>query len=377
MTPSTGDPLRVLQLTAPAPFGGLETVVENLAAGLVEHGVHSTVVAVVGPGEADHPFVRKLQKRGIDIVPVTIGPRNYPAEFHAVSRLVRETRSDLIHSHGHRSDLMARLVGWRCRTPTISTLHGFIGRGRTGHLREGIQLRALRGFRAVVGVSGPIVARAHEAGIQPSRIHLVPNGWASPTAPLSRTEARTRLGLPLDEFIVGWVGRLSHEKGADVLLRAADIVRSGAIWLVIGDGPERGSLERSARSFGLEAVVRWHGARPDAPQLMPAFDVLALSSRTEGTPMVLFEAMAAGIPIVASAVGGVPAVVDAETAILVSPERPAELADAIRRVRAHPMEARGRAERALVRLREHFAVEVWAGRYAAIYQDLVGPRTIP
>ena len=170
--------LHVLHLTAPARFGGLERVVETLCSGLAELKVHASVVAVLDEPEPNHPFVRALQDREVDVLPLVVGKRNYPREIREVSLLVEQTGAELIHTHGHRSDVIGGLVASRKRVPVVSTLHGFMAHTWSGRLREWIQLRRLRRFDAVVGVSAGILERAVAVGVDPSRLHLIPNAWA-------------------------------------------------------------------------------------------------------------------------------------------------------------------------------------------------------
>src|SRR6266581_3029813 len=132
--------------------------------------------------------------------------------------------------------------------------------------------------------------------------------------------------------------------------------------------PRRRSIGLQASRFGVERLVRLHGTVPDAGRLFAAFDVFVLSSHTEGTPIVLFEAMAAGVPIVTARVGGVPDVVSSAEAALVSPADPVALAAAIRAVYNDPVVARARAKRARVRLLTNFTVPPWISRYDAIYR---------
>jgi glycosyltransferase involved in cell wall biosynthesis len=127
----------------------------------------------------------------------------------------------------------------------------------------------------------------------------------------------------------------------------------------------------------VEQCITWHGVVPDAGRLLRAFDVLVLSSRTEGTPMVVLEAMAAGVPIVATRVGGVPDVLSSADAMLVPPEDPAALAAAIRAVHDHPDAARSRADSARRRLDTEFALAPWLARYEAIYRQVQRSPTTP
>jgi glycosyltransferase involved in cell wall biosynthesis len=139
---------------------------------------------------------------------------------------------------------------------------------------------------------------------------------------------------------------------------------------VVGDGRRRHQLQETAARLGLGDRVRWLGNVADAGRLFAAFDVFALSSRTEGTPIVLFEAMAASTPIVAAAVGGVPDVVSSDEAVLVGADDPAALARAIRSVRADPAAAADRARRARERLAREFAPGPWLEQYERIYRSV-------
>ncbi len=163
--------------------------------------------------------------------------------------------------------------------------------GRTV-LYEWLQYRAFRRFDAVVAVSRPLGDALLAAGIPRDRIHVVPNAWLRKVAFLDRAAARRALGIPEDGFRIGWVGRLSREKGPDLFLRAMGQLRDLPLQAsIIGDGRERPALQRLAHELAIEHRITWHGVVPNAASFLPAFDLLVLSSRTEGTPIVLFEAM--------------------------------------------------------------------------------------
>jgi len=173
---------------------------------------------------------------------------------------------------------------------------------------------------------------------RPSEIHVVQNAWQETALPFDRSAARRRLGVSADGFRIGWVGRLSAEKGPDLLLHAlVHLMHLPLSVSIIGGGQEQQSLLARANRLGIEQQIRWHGMVPDAARQFAAFDVFVLSSRTEGTPIVLFEAMAADVPIVAARVGGVPDVVSLAEAALVPPADPVALAAAIRAVYRDPV----------------------------------------
>jgi glycosyltransferase involved in cell wall biosynthesis len=211
------------------------------------------------------------------------------------------------------------------------------------------------------------------------QLSCIPNAWAPQRDPLDASAARSALGIgPDGGFQIGWVGRLEREKGPDVLLEALALLRDVS-WqaTLIGEGQELATLQQLAMRLGLADRVRFHGAVADAARLYRAFDVVALSSRTEGTPIVLFEAMAAGTPVVATAVGGVPDVVTDSTAVLVPSEDPAALSRALRDVFVDRPAACRRAERAAGVLGERYAAGAWLQAYEALYLRVARRRGVP
>lgn len=237
---------------------------------------------------------------------------------------------------------------------------------------EWLQRRALRRADAVVAVSRPL-AEQLSSSLDPSSIHTVLNRWGGgEREPFEQERARKRLGLNRGGPVVGWVGRLSREKGPDVFLEMIRCLEDRSVTgCLVGDGPLLAPLQEKAEREGPESRVRFPGRVPHAARLMRAFDVFVLSSRSEGTPMVLFEAMSAGIPIVAAAVGGVPDVVSNREAILVPPERPDALAEGVRRTLANREATEARVERATERLRREFSTEGWAESYGNVYNEAV------
>jgi glycosyltransferase involved in cell wall biosynthesis len=359
----------ILHILAPAAFGGLESVVRTLAGGQVARGNKVHAALVVEPG-IEPPLAEALAQAGVRAHVLHLGARAYRAERAALRELAGTVATDLVHTHGYRSDVLGGSAGRAARMPVVSTVHGFIGGSRRGRLNEWVQRRALRRADAVIAVSGPLSTRLVASGIEAARVHLVPNAWAGTSPPFSRAEARHALGIPAEAFSIGWIGRLGHEKGADVLVDALALLGDARLEAsVIGEGREGAALR--ARTAGWAGpMVRWHGMLPDAARYLPAFDLYVLSSRTEGTPISLLEAIAAGVPAVATAVGGVPDVTGPDGAILVPPDDPAALAEAIRASMDDPAGRAARARRAAARAAAAYALEPWLDRHDAIYRSL-------
>ncbi len=359
---------RVVHIVAPAPYGGLETVVRALANASRERGRDVVVAILLQDGEP-HPFAERLRADGVAVREIRCGRRRYLAEIGAMVGLLREVGATLVHAHNYHADLVGWAAARRCGLPVVSTVHGFSSSDWKGWLYEWLDVRLLTRFDGVICVSEQTEAIMRRAGCRPERVFLVRNGhWAPP--PLPRADARRVLGLDQDAAVVGWVGRLSVEKGADLLLDAlsGSAPPPAGHVVLVGDGPERDALEARVRAAGAPlARVRFAGRRDDAPALLAAFDVLALSSRREGTPMVVLEDMGAGVPVVAFGVGGVPQVVDGATGWLVPPGDVSAFAVALGEALSRPDEAARRAAAARRCLAERFGAAEWLERTDAVY----------
>jgi glycosyltransferase involved in cell wall biosynthesis len=367
MPPRLSDGIRVLHILAPAREGGLERVVTMLSQG--QGGDNAHVAAVVSPHDVnDHPFINALEAAAIPVTPVVVGGRGYLREYRTLSALVAQLRPRVVHTHGYRSDVIGGAVARAHDIPTVSTVHGFTGGGRRNRLNETVQCFALRRADAVLAVSRPLVDRLARVGVPRERIRWIPNAFAAPTHTLSRAAARKALGIADGAVVAGWVGRLSREKGADVMLEA--LARSDPSWRLsmIGDGRERDRLERLATSLRIGDRVVWHGEVANAGALMPAFDAFVLSSRTEGTPIALFEAMHARVPVIATRVGGVPDVVGPEHALLVASEQPAAIAEALAEITQQRSAAETRSALASGRLAQAFSSRAWVAAVDEVYR---------
>jgi glycosyltransferase involved in cell wall biosynthesis len=371
-------PLSIMHVVAPGPVGGLESVVRALAIGHHAAGHRVGVTAILdGPRAGEHEFLDALTAAGVETFVTAIPERGYGRERAFVAESCVRFGAEVAHTHGHRPDIVDGPAARRRGIATLSTIHGFTHAGWRKPVYGFFQMRALRRADAVVAVSRPIVGTLRGGGVAPEHIHLIPNAYLPPSGPppMSRSAARAVLGLDPHAFVIGWVGRLSHEKGADIFVDALVALEDrdrDVVATVIGTGREHDALVARARAHSLDGRLRWAGHVPAAHRVVTAFDALVLSSRSEGTPIVLFEAMAAGVPIIAAAVGGVPDVVSSGEALLVPPGDPAALAGAIAAVRRDPGGAATRAEAARARLATTFAPAPWLEAYAALYASLAG-----
>ena len=365
------DPLNILHVTAPGRVGGLESVVRALATGLAARGHQLSVFASTADHPADHPLLAGLREAGVQIYLPGQSSRNYLRERAAIRNAMRASEARILHTHGYRSDVIGLAAASGTPVKTVTTAHGFTGGGWKNRMYERFQLRAFRKFDAVVSVSRPLAQRISASGVANHRVRLIPNAFGGAGA-VSQTAAREALGLRGEQFVVGWVGRVTREKALGVMLESLRQLRDLPVMLVVvGEGREREILMRRALESGLDDRIKWLGMVPDSARYFSAFDLYALSSRTEGTPITVLEAMEAGVPIVTTAVGGIPDMVSDKEAWLVPTDDPAALAAAIRDAWNRPDERRSRTGAARRRLATQFAITPWLDRYEALYRELL------
>jgi glycosyltransferase involved in cell wall biosynthesis len=306
----------------------------------------------------------------VETVPLIAPRRSYARERAELRRMFAELAPDVLHSHGYHTDVIAGDVARRAKIPTVSTAHGYTRGPWLNRVYEYLDRRALRSFDAVAAVSRRLADELVRSGVPAERVHVIPNAWSPVAIPLDRESARRELGLDPRQFVVGWVGRMTREKGLDVLVDTMAMLKDiPAIACAVGAGPEREREEARANALGIGSRIHWTGLVREAERFFPAFDALVLSSRTEGVPMVVLEAMARGVPLVATKVGGVPDVASNHEALLVPPEQPAAIATAVRSVYGDRPAAVERAASARARIERDFAEADWLRRYDDVYDS--------
>lgn len=366
-----GRPLRILHAVSPASVGGLERVVHALARGHHRRGHDVHVAAMLGRGDPGSLFLDPLREAGVPVHVLEVSLKSVLEERRFMRALCIEVAPQIVHTHGYRPDILDGPVARRLGIPTLSTEHGMSKMGGRTAVYEWLQMRSFRHYAAVAAVSDPIAATLARNGVAPERIHTIANAWSGDMRFLERGDARRALEIHRQATCIGFIGRLIGAKGGDVLLDALARLPGDVTAAVIGDGPERATLEAQARALGLAERVRFLGEVPDAARFLRAFDAFVLCSRTEGTPIVLFEAMAAGAPLVVTRVGGVPDMVGPGESLSVASEDAPALARALAALLADRDAARRRAERAAARLATQYGIEPWLDAYESLYRSLV------
>lgn len=364
--------LRVLQITHDLGIGGLPRVVETLCRSIDPERFEVSALCLNFKGELGE----LLERDGIGIH-VLEQPTRRPDYLSSlrVARFLRASRFDVVHSHNSQPFFDAAVGAPFTHAPVlVHTDHAreFPDKFRYMAMEHLLSWRAFR----VVGVSDHTTENLHRYEWIPRRKLLtIPNGIDGRLfeRPLDRGAVRASLGVPDGSLAMVFGSRLEAQKDVPTLLEAFARLtdRLPELHLVIaGQGTLRGELEARAQALGLGSRVTFAGVRLDLPDVLRAADLFVLSSTWEGLPMVILEALAAGCPIVSTAVGGVPsAVVDGETGLLVPPSDPAALAAGIERFVRDPALRRRVAAAGKAVFAARFSAAAMARRYEALYLD--------
>ncbi|MCK6503473.1 glycosyltransferase [Myxococcota bacterium] len=364
--------MHVLQVIPSLTVGGAERIVGLLAVALQARG-HRVTVCALGP-PAGSFIEAELRAAGVGLAFLDKGLGLEPRVVPRLARLLRRLRPDVIHTHLHtvKYVLPARLA-WP-RAPVLHTVHN-LAEHEADRLGQAAHHLAFRAGVAPVAIGQAVADSVQRLYGVPARF-TIPNGVdvAAFQRPAEvRQAVRRELGLADDLPVLLAAGRLNAQKDHATLLRAlADPALGEAPLrlLLAGEGELRPELEALADALGLGERVRFLGVRRDVPELMAAADAFVLSSTYEGNPLVVMEALSAGLPVVATAVGCVPELVDASTGALVPPRDPPALARALRALLTDLPAARQAGQRGRRVARERFDLPVMAAAYEAAYRAL-------
>jgi len=372
-------------------MGGPALHVAYLASGLREYGYDTTLVAgSLARGEDSMEFVADELGVKVERLPGLrrdISPIRDVVEVLRLAQLIRRERPTILHTHTAKAGAVGRLaalVSGDARPPiVVHTFHGHVLRGYFGPFRT-LGFRLLerwlaRGTDALVAVSPEVRDDLVRLGVAPrAKFTVVRLGIeleARSGGQNGRDETRRVLGIAPGRFTVGWIGRMTGVKRTgDVLLAFKELRERGvdALLCMVGDGPERRQVEQRAHDLGIMRDTLFLGYQEDVAQFYAAFDAMILPSGNEGTPVSAMESLAAGRPVVATRVGGVPDVVrDGEDGFLVELGDVEELADALARLAEDPELRVRMGEAGRARVLPRYAVKRLVEDVDRLYRSLL------
>lgn len=383
-------PVKIVRIIARLNVGGPAIHVTLLTARLGPPEFSSLLVAgTVPPGEGDMGYY--AARHGVEpaILPGLsreVSPLADLKVLWQLVRLLRRERPDIVHTHTAKAGFVGRLAARLAGVPVIvHTFHGHVLSGYFGRRKEAL-FRRLEQFCArrstcLLTVSEQVRSELLAKGVGTPEQHRVMELGLdlAPFAAAARRGGalRDELGLDRDTPLIGFCGRLVPIKNPALMLRAFARLRADlptAHLAVVGDGELRGELEALAAELGVSDSVHFVGWRDELPPLVADLDVMALSSLNEGTPVALIEAAAAGVPAVATRVGGVGDLVDQSTGWLVPSGDEAALAGALAAALSHRDEADARGRAARERALERFSIDRLVTDLAALYRELLDRR---
>ena len=358
--------VRVLQVIGNAIVGGMETFVARLCAHLQDSGRFE--VTCLCPYESAATDVLRELGCVVHVAPLPEEPAWRGIEYACA--LVAEEEIDVIHAHLTNAHLLAGLVGRLTGTPVLATIHG-----REVHNAD-LSIQRLAETHLHV-VARSTFYQALGLGVRRDRISCIGNGVdAERFRPGPATGVlRDACGIGRDVPLIGFVGRLSHEKGPDLFVRAAAIAlqrRPDAHAVLLGEGSMRETLGALAVELGIEGRLHLTGVRADVDACLRDLTLLVSSSRSEGTPLVIMEAQAAGVPVVATHVGGTPEIVTmGESGVLVAPGDVDAIAGVVVALLARPDELVRLGATARRRMIERFSLAARNAEVSDLLESLV------
>jgi glycosyltransferase involved in cell wall biosynthesis len=384
--------VKILRVIARLNMGGPALHVVYLTAGLRKRGYDTTLVAgTLARGEDSMAFVADgldVQVVRIDELGREISPLRDLAATLRLAQLIRRERPQILHTHTAKAGTVGRvaaLLAGRHKPPiVVHTFHGHVLRGYFGPVRSRF-FRLLERWlashtTALIAVSPQVRDDLVALGVAPRERFVVVRLGIELEERVAgerngRAESRRYLGIPDGRFAVGWIGRMTGVKRTDDVLVSFKQLRDDgvdAVLCMVGDGPDRRQLERRAKELGLIRETLFLGYQEDVAPYYAAFDALVLPSGNEGTPVSVIEALAAGRPVVATRVGGVPDVVrDGEDGFLVEAGATDELAERLARLARDPQLRERMGSEGRARVLPRYAVDRLVDDVDRLYRSLL------
>jgi glycosyltransferase involved in cell wall biosynthesis len=388
MIANSGQPIRVLNIITRMILGGAQETAMLSSALLDREHVASEILTGLETG-SEGELHSECRRRGIPLhFEPTLVRRVDPVRdliaIFRIARFIRRGRYDVVHTHSSKAGIVGRIAAWMAGTPVVvHTVHGWGFNPGQGRLTWGLYV-FLETWCANFCRTLVVVGNAdREVGLglaigRPSQYRLIRSGIEVERyrdVELSSSAARERFGLPADAFVVGSVARLSPQKAPlDMLEAFGHLARACPLahLVMVGDGPLRADVARAIEHEGLGGRVHLLGLRTDVPEILRAFDVFALSSHWEGLPRVFPQAMAAGLPIVATRVAGAAdAIVHGENGYLVDMGDTSGMGKRLVELASNRDLGRRMGERGRERVGE-FSAQLMVNDLDRLYGELVG-----
>lgn len=370
--------MNIVHLTASPFFGGPERQMLGLARAMPDE--YRSIFLSYAERGLCRPFLEQLRRHGFEAIELRHNAPRLNAAVKELSGRLRDSRADVLCCHGYKPDIIGLIAARRVGVPIVAVSRGWTAATLKVRLYDWLDRASLHAMDRVVCVSEGQAAKVRRLGVPSRRIEVIRNavsverfGKADPTC---RSEMEN-LFPHKPRTLVGAAGRFSPEKGFGVLVQAARHVVAAnpeVGFVLCGDGPLRDELTREIARHGLEKHFALPGFRPDLDRWLPSFDLVVLPSFTEGMPNIVLEAFAAAVPVVATAVGGTPEIIEEGKSGFLVPTGDSD-AMAAKIISALESKAKRRAmgECGLAHVRDQFTFQAQSAQYESLYRDLGRP----
>jgi glycosyltransferase involved in cell wall biosynthesis len=368
--------LTIAHILSSFGLGGQERVAADLAK--AQRSAGHQVIAVSLAAEQEGAIISAFRQAGSETETITKGHGfDLTLPLRLAVRLAG-WRVDVVHTHNPHALIYGAPAARLLRVAAVHSKHGVNPDVARRMCLRRMAARLVDAYVAVTPKLSQVALKNQEC--DPSKLHVIPNGIDTRVYtpnPAARQRVRMQLGIPENAWVVGTVGRLAPEKDQGLLIDAmTDLLDEHTRLLVVGGGPEREALLSRAAATGRQQFVHLLGERDDIPDVLATFDVFALTSRSEGLPLVLLEAMATGVPVVTTAVGGIPDLIeDRVTGFLTPPADPVPLRKHLGWLSTKPRAVIEVADKARRLVLERHSLTRMTGDYERLYRSLVrGPK---
>jgi glycosyltransferase involved in cell wall biosynthesis len=368
--------MTIVQLMASPFLGGPERQMLGLARHLPEN--YRSVFLSFAEGGRCQALLEEAQRHGFEATALKHNAQRPTRAVAEIAQHLHRVRADVLCCSGYKPDILGWLAARRARVPVISISHGWTAATFKVRLNECLDRLVLRWMDCTVCVSEAQASRVRRAGIATNRITVIRNAVDCDSIP--PPDQRVRIEMlrwfpQAPRFLIGAAGRLSPEKGFDQLVDAAAIVQRTnpeVGFVLFGDGPLYDALQRRIRALGLSETFLLAGFHGNVRHYLPNLDLIVLPSHTEGLPVIALEAMAAAVPLLATAVGGTPEVVaDGVTGKLLPPGKPGIMAETILRMITQFVQTRAMGQQGRWRVEQQFTFPTQSLAYQRLFASLV------
>jgi glycosyltransferase involved in cell wall biosynthesis len=365
--------MRVLQIIDALAYGGAEKLLVTFAQQAQKQGVHTTVICL--SERLGAPVRVELESYGANVI-VLNSQRLFDFKtLQKMFQVMRAEKFDVVHTHLTYANITGALMGWLAGLPVIATLHNTLVDTRHSHpVRDRLEFWAMRYIDKRVLAVGESVANAYKI-ILHRELDVIPNAVSVPAILTSQERIALRTELTGDPSLLLCiaVGRFSPQKSYLDLITAFDMVHKenpAAKLIIVGDGVLRSDIEAKISELHSASYIKLLGVRSDVSRLLMASDLYVNASLWEGLPIAHLEAMAAGLPMVVTAVGDVPLVVVEGTGLTVPPQNPNELASSILSLLSDPTRRVSMGESARQFVIQHYSATVWFDKIISLYRQI-------